>query len=904
MKNIKESFPLSGKQENFSRLDISRHQQSFGKRMMKIIKRGAVLLPVLLSGCGGGGGGGGLAAPAKPRLELKLSKSTHPNTPVDIFSSQNSQNFVSVYPSANSTMPIINPQTDADGNFTGFIPDQDVSVKIGSITRNPAESLIRKARENEKSAPVFHFDMVRAFLDSLENENLFIVSSILGIPREDLKTFYQEDDIEADYVENPSFSVMASKVKLPDGMTDTRFDTGEIRLRILEDFKISVHDIYNTMISKLGVPTDIMANPLFLAEVSGKSQEEAEFIARADQHVQGSYVNYASGEKTREFYKKLRTLTSDFSRVNNLLESIIPASLDTAIQNNPQDTAETLASYPETAPLPQSIEDLQDETLSVSLDAEYQNRVSLGGGTVDMIPLYVELTHQALFTGSMQGFSGEVKLIGTVSGQSQEITSGEMVPAGIENVMISVDTSSFEFEEGEYTKNLPISLSFETALAKKNITLNTKLYSENFPEFTPEFDANTLNFSGLPLLHEDLQYVLMVSSGGEDEEFVLSQQTGNVHIPSEARKGSSASYAWHITHKAVSGQSLKSPVRTLEINNALFTREIQGNTEIFSVYADAGDEVTLQYGDQTHHMTASENAYLIFNIENPNGEEFVLSVNSQEKARGNFEDINAPASPVLSGDTLTNDTIPTISWGAVGGASSYLVSVDGGNTWTEQTETSFTYPSALTDGSYVLQVKVKDTAGNESSVSSHSFEVDSTAPNAPTLSGDTLTNDTTPTISWGAVGGASSYLVSVDGGNTWTEQTETSFTYPSALTDGSYVLQVKVKDTAGNESSVVSHTTEIDTVAPTFSSFVNKPNKRNTTFTDVRFQFSKNLSINGIDTVITGGGSFSNIRVEGSQLVFDWVTPNANGTQLKIRVKDLAGNGGEEISVIVSPLAL
>jgi hypothetical protein len=118
------------------------------------------------------------------------------------------------------------------------------------------------------------------------------------------------------------------------------------------------------------------------------------------------------------------------------------------------------------------------------------------------------------------------------------------------------------------------------------------------------------------------------------------------------------------------------------------------------------------------------------------------------------------------------------------------------------------------------------------------------------------------------------------------------------------VLQVKVKDTAGNESSVVSHTTEIDTVAPTFSSFVNKPNKRNTTFTDVRFQFSKNLSINGIDTVITGGGSFSNIRVEGSQLVFDWVTPNANGTQLKIRVKDLAGNGGEEISVIVSPLAL
>jgi hypothetical protein len=95
---------------------------------------------------------------------------------------------------------------------------------------------------------------------------------------------------------------------------------------------------------------------------------------------------------------------------------------------------------------------------------------------------------------------------------------------------------------------------------------------------------------------------------------------------------------------------------------------------------------------------------------------------------------------------------------------------------------------------------------------------DKTPPNAPTVSGTTPTNDTTPTWSWSSGGGGTgTFRYKLDDSNLSsgaTQTSSTSYTPGSALSESSHTLYVQERDGAGNWSSSGSHTIEIDTTPP------------------------------------------------------------------------------------------
>ena len=102
-------------------------------------------------------------------------------------------------------------------------------------------------------------------------------------------------------------------------------------------------------------------------------------------------------------------------------------------------------------------------------------------------------------------------------------------------------------------------------------------------------------------------------------------------------------------------------------------------------------------------------------------------------------------------------------------------------------------------GDRTVYLRLKDIAGNISSVYSDIIYLSTAAPAAPTVTASTPTGDTTPTWSWNFVSGAVSYNVRLDA-SSWINTTANSIT-PSPLSYGDHTLGVTSLDIAGNESS-------------------------------------------------------------------------------------------------------
>ena len=93
----------------------------------------------------------------------------------------------------------------------------------------------------------------------------------------------------------------------------------------------------------------------------------------------------------------------------------------------------------------------------------------------------------------------------------------------------------------------------------------------------------------------------------------------------------------------------------------------------------------------------------------------------------------APALPVVTAATPTNDTTPTWSWTSVEGATQYRIQLDSeaGNWINVGTDLSWTAGSELDGGTHILYVQSGDIADKWSSSASFALVVDTTAPDAP-----------------------------------------------------------------------------------------------------------------------------------------------------------------------------
>jgi hypothetical protein len=181
-------------------------------------------------------------------------------------------------------------------------------------------------------------------------------------------------------------------------------------------------------------------------------------------------------------------------------------------------------------------------------------------------------------------------------------------------------------------------------------------------------------------------------------------------------------------------------------------------------------------------------------------------------------DTLAPTVSVTGGPAgPTNDTTPTFTF-TTSGATTVECRIGPAGTFAACTS-PFT-PGALTTGSYTFEVRAKDQANN-AATATRAFSIDVTAPTVSFTGGPNgPTNDSTPTFTFTASGGATATQCRL---TTGTFAACTSPYSPAGpLADGSYAVEVKAID-AANNSATASRSFSIDTVAPTSVAVTNGP---------------------------------------------------------------------------------
>jgi hypothetical protein len=173
---------------------------------------------------------------------------------------------------------------------------------------------------------------------------------------------------------------------------------------------------------------------------------------------------------------------------------------------------------------------------------------------------------------------------------------------------------------------------------------------------------------------------------------------------------------------------------------------------------------------------------------------------------------------INDGNSYTNSTNVTLNLTNITNSSEMRF----GNTESERDSASWqsfsnSIPWTLSDGDELKTVygEFKTSAGVTNLIND-TITLDTTAPNTPTVSAVTPTNDPTPTWTWNEPANTDKYRYGYTEGDWITEEaTQVSFTPPSDLSSGDYTLYVQAGDNAGNwSSSSGSFTIIIDLIPP------------------------------------------------------------------------------------------
>ncbi|GAB3427317.1 Ig-like domain-containing protein [Massilia solisilvae] len=284
---------------------------------------------------------------------------------------------------------------------------------------------------------------------------------------------------------------------------------------------------------------------------------------------------------------------------------------------------------------------------------------------------------------------------------------------------------------------------------------------------------------------------------------------------------------------------------------------------------------------------------------------------------------------ISSTDFITKSTSPTITAtlsAPVAGTDIVYGSVNGGLTWTNITNrvsgTSIIWSGAtLGNGTDSIKFKVTDLAGNDGTVSTQSYTLDTVAPtisiSTAGFSSDTgvspvdfVTSSALQTISGtlsANIAAGETVWVSLDNGSTWSAATSAGNVWNLAgvVLAGSGTLKVKVSDVAGNDGPVYAQAYVLDTVAPTVT-FSNLQLSADTGSSST--DFITNAAAQTITATLSaalaagetlygsidGGATWTNItaKVSGTTLAWNGVTLAAGSGTLKLFVADSAGNQG------------
>jgi len=219
---------------------------------------------------------------------------------------------------------------------------------------------------------------------------------------------------------------------------------------------------------------------------------------------------------------------------------------------------------------------------------------------------------------------------------------------------------------------------------------------------------------------------------------------------------------------------------------------------------------------------------------------------------------------------------------------------------------SWSYSATVANGTtHQFNVKETDLAGNTSAATSNlAVTGDTTAPTAPSVSGTTPTDNTTPTWNWSPGGGGNgTYRYKLDNSDLTsgaTETTSTSYTPGSGISEGSHTLYVQEQDAAGNWSSSGSRTIVIDTTAPSVDNFTLSDTALkagdNATvtlvFSEAVASFSSSADITADNGTLAAMSSADNVTWTGTFTPTTNTEDASNTLFLATSYTDTAGNAG------------
>ncbi|MEG2264951.1 MAG: Ig-like domain-containing protein, partial [Acinetobacter sp.] len=291
-----------------------------------------------------------------------------------------------------------------------------------------------------------------------------------------------------------------------------------------------------------------------------------------------------------------------------------------------------------------------------------------------------------------------------------------------------------------------------------------------------------------------------------------------------------------------------------------------------------------------------------------------------------------------TGDYITNDNALVfkgkINGGALAAGDTVQLSLDGGVTWVEATVNpatrTWSYDNTanpLADGTHTLIARVVDKAGNPGFETTQEIQIDTAASTASSsltsittdtgVLGDYITSDNSLVFKGkveGVLAADERVQISLDGGATWLESTLDRATNVwnynntiNELADGSYTVQSRVIDTAGNAGAVSTQTMVIDSSIPTATATLTTISDDTGTAGDFITQDSSLLFQGNVTGVLAtnenvqisfdGGRNWVEVTLDrtANTWQFDHTNnPLAEGTyNVQVRVIDTANNVGQ-----------
>ena len=280
---------------------------------------------------------------------------------------------------------------------------------------------------------------------------------------------------------------------------------------------------------------------------------------------------------------------------------------------------------------------------------------------------------------------------------------------------------------------------------------------------------------------------------------------------------------------------------------------------------------------------------------------------SADTGSSNTDFITKTAAQTISG---------TLSANVASGEVVY-VSLDNGATWTAATTTvgvnTWSLSGQTLAASNTLKIKVTDAAGNDGTVSSQAYVLDTTAPTAPSApdmtsgtdsgasNSDNITSNTTPVFSGTATANSTVTLYDTDGttvlGTTTSDGSGNWSITSSTLSSASHTITAKVTDTAGNDSiASAGLTITVDTAVPSAIALSsNTLSNSASANTAVGTLSSTDATVGDTFTyaLVAGAGSTDNasFAISGSSLQANNPSALSAGSySVRVRTTDVAGN--------------